>query len=104
MNTNPWSDFWAIHGAWPLAQVFLFVEIFLELGFGFINSVLVWVPDEMFRFWVGVGRSDVGFTIDVNGFDLPIRKIRQLFLDEIFEIIRREIGLNIFSDGIENLI
>ena len=79
-------------------------EIFLELGFGFIDGVLVWMPDKMFRFWVGVGRSDVGFTIDIDRFDLPVGEICQLFLDEIFEIVRREIGLNIFGDGIEDLI
>ena len=76
----------------------------MELGFGFIDGVLIRVPDEMFRFWVGVGGGDVGFTIYVNGFDLPVGEIRQLFLDKIFEIIRSEIGLNIFGDRIENLI
>ena len=104
MNTNPWSGFWAIHGAWPLAQVFLFGEIFLKLDLGVIDSVLVWMPDEMFWLWISISRSDIGFTIDVNGFDLPIREIRQLFLDQIFEIVRREIGLNIFGDRVENLI
>ena len=48
----------------------------MKLGFGTVDGVLIRVPDEMFRFWVGVGRGDVGFTIDVNGFDLPVRKIR----------------------------
>ena len=87
-----------------MAQVSLFGEIFLKLSLGTIDGVLIGVPDEMFRFWVGVGRGDVGLTIDVNGFDLPIREICQLFLDEVFQIVRSEIGLNIFGDRIENLI
>ena len=82
----------------------LFGEIFLELGFGFIDSVLVWMPNEMLWFLVSIGGGDIGLTVDVNGFDLPVGEIRQLFLDEIFEVVRRKIGLNIFSDGIKNLI
>ena len=104
MNTNPWSDFWAIYGAWPLAQVFLFGEIFLKFSLGTIDGVLIRVPDEMFRFWVSISRSDIGLTIDVNGFDLPVGEIRQLFLDQILEVVGSEIGLNIFGDRIENLI
>ena len=87
-----------------MAQVSLFGEIFLKLSLGFIDGVLIWMPDKMFRFWIGVGRGDISFTVDVDRFDLPVGEIRQLFLDEIFEIVRREIGLNIFGDGIKNLI
>lgn len=71
--------------SWNLALVGdLFGEIFLELGFGFIDGVLIWMPNEVFWFGISVGRSDIGLTIDVDWFDLPIREIRQLFLDEVF--------------------
>lgn len=91
--------------SWNLALVGgLFDEIFLKLGFGAVDGILIRVPDKMFRFWVSISRSDIGLTVDVNGFDLPVGEIRQLFLDEIFEVVRRKIGLNIFSDGIKNLI
>ena len=56
-------------------------EVFLDLGFSFIDGILVWMPDEMFGFWVSISWSDIGLPIDVNGFDLPIREICQLFLD-----------------------
>ena len=69
---------------WPGWRILLFCEIFLKLGFGFIDGVLIGVPDEMFRFWVSIGGGDIGLTVDVNGFDLPIREICQLFLDEVF--------------------
>lgn len=63
--------------SWNLALVGgLFDEIFLKLGFGAVDGVLIRVPDEMFRFWVSIGGGDIGLTIDVNGFDLPVRKIR----------------------------
>ena len=87
-----------------MAQVSLFGEIFLKLSLGMVDGVLIRVPDKMFRFWVGVSRSNIGLPIDVNGFDLPVGEICQLFLDKIFEIVRSEIGLNIFGDRIENLI
>ena len=87
-----------------MAQVSLFGEIFLKLSLGTVDGVLIRVPDEMFRFWVSIGGGDIGLTVDVNGFDLPIREICQLFLDEVFQIVRSEISLNIFGDRIENLI
>ena len=63
--------------SWNLALVGgLFDEIFLKLGFGAVDGILIRVPDEMLRFRVGVSRSNIGLTIDVNGFDLPVGKIR----------------------------
>lgn len=105
MTTNFSVGFYSVRYSWSLALVrILLCKIFLELGLGAVDGVLIWMPNEMFRFWIGIGRSDIGFAIDVDGFDLPIGEIRQLFLDEIFEIVRSEIGLNIFGDRIENLI
>ena len=76
----------------------------MKLGFGAVDGVLIGVPDEMFRFWVSIGGGDIGLTVDVNGFDLPVGEICQLFLDEVFQIVRSEIGLNIFGDRVKNLI
>ena len=76
----------------------------MEFGFGFIDGILVWMPNKMFWFWISIGGGDIGLTVDVNEFDLPIREICQLFLDEVFQIVGSEIGLNIFGDRIENLI
>ena len=53
--------------SWNLALVGgLFGEIFLKLGFGFIDSVLVWMPNEVLWFGISVCRSDVSLTIDVD--------------------------------------
>lgn len=87
-----------------MAQVSLFGEIFLKLSLGTVDGVLIGVPDEMFRFWVSIGGGDIGFTINVNGFDLPIGKITELFLDKIFQVVGSEVGLNVFGDRIENLV
>ena len=67
-----------------MAQVSLFGEIFLKLSLGTVDGVLIGVPDEMFRFWVSIGGGDIGLTIDVDRFDLPIGKIAELFLNKIF--------------------
>lgn len=73
---NSWFGF--LNYLWSLAfgTSFLFGEIFLKLSLGMVDGVLIRVPDEMFRFWVSIGGGDIGLTIDVNGFDLPVRKIR----------------------------
>lgn len=58
---------YCVRYSWSLALAGdLFDEIILELGFGFIDGVLIWMPNEVFWFWISVGRSNVGLTIDVD--------------------------------------
>ena len=87
-----------------MAQVSLFGEIFLKLSLGTVDGVLIWMPNKMLWFRISICRSDVSFTINIDGFDLPIGEIRQLFLDQILEVVGSEIGLNIFGDRVKNLI
>ena len=45
---------------------YLVLEIFLELGLGAVDRILVWVPDKVLWLRIGEGGSDVSLTVNVD--------------------------------------
>lgn len=58
---------YSVRYSWSLALAGdLFGEIFLELGFGLIDGVLIWMPNKVFWLRISIGGGDIGLAIDVD--------------------------------------
>ena len=79
-------------------------EIFLQFSFGAVDGLWIRMPDKVFWLLISESGGDISLTIHIDELGLPFCRTCKLFLNEIFQIIASKIGLNIFSNGGENLV